>query len=387
MRYRLTCLTPLLVGDGRRLSPVDYMVWKDQVNVLDQRRIFRLLSKGPRLDGYLNQLKRADKLDFASWGGFAQNFADRRVPFENPAFSAYWQRAAGDSLHIPTFASGLSGAFLPGSAIKGVLRTGFMAAGMRPNLLNDVAARFQAPRPPRHPAEPVEEQLAGTTGGSRMRVFSIADSAPVDRSVFKVYLLRVATLEARGANGGYGLGWKVSPRGSVDSRRIEDSTPAFAEMAAPGAVFEGSWRENPFFSQPEVYKALRWGGPMERSRLFRAANAYAGRLLALHSQYAGWTGLAPLAENIASLQEQLSKAEQGPAGQACLLSIGWGSGLLAKTPFLDTGAEEYRKILQQVPLFERAIKTGMPFPKTRRIVFSGNRPSALPGWALLEVLE
>ena len=53
MRYRLTCLTPLLVGDGRKLSPIDYMVWKDHVNVLDQWRIFRLLAKGPRLEGYL----------------------------------------------------------------------------------------------------------------------------------------------------------------------------------------------------------------------------------------------------------------------------------------------------------------------------------------------
>ena len=44
MRYQLTCLTPLLVGDGGRLSAIDYMVWKDQVNVLDQRRIFKLLS-------------------------------------------------------------------------------------------------------------------------------------------------------------------------------------------------------------------------------------------------------------------------------------------------------------------------------------------------------
>ena len=83
MRYRLTCLTPLLVGDGRKLAPIDYMVWKDHVNVLDQWRIFRLLAKGPRLEGYLAQLKKADKLDFASWGGFAQNFAGRRIPFEN----------------------------------------------------------------------------------------------------------------------------------------------------------------------------------------------------------------------------------------------------------------------------------------------------------------
>jgi len=113
MRYRLKCLTPLLVGDGRRLSPIDYMVWKDHVNVLDQWRIFRLLAKGPRLDSYLAQLKNADKLDFASWGGFAQNFAGRRIPFENAAYSTYWNRAAGESLQIPTFATGAAGPYLP----------------------------------------------------------------------------------------------------------------------------------------------------------------------------------------------------------------------------------------------------------------------------------
>src|SRR5207344_2642307 len=113
MRYRLTCLTPVLVGDGEKLSAIDYMVWKDHVSVLDQRRIFRLLAKGPRLEGYLQQLKKADKLDFASWGGFAQNFADRRIPFEHPSAATSWNRAAGESLHIPTFAAGASGPYLP----------------------------------------------------------------------------------------------------------------------------------------------------------------------------------------------------------------------------------------------------------------------------------
>ena len=94
MIYRITCLTPTLVGDGQRLSPIDYMVWKDHVNVLDQRRIFRLLAKGPRLEGYLTQLKKAEKLDFASWGGFAQNYAGRRIPFEH----------AGAAQHQPVLA-------------------------------------------------------------------------------------------------------------------------------------------------------------------------------------------------------------------------------------------------------------------------------------------
>ncbi len=66
MKYRVTVITPTLAGDGSRLSPIDYMVWRDQVNVLDQNRIFRLLAKGPRLEGYLTQLRKATTLDFAS---------------------------------------------------------------------------------------------------------------------------------------------------------------------------------------------------------------------------------------------------------------------------------------------------------------------------------
>ena len=151
MRYRVTCLTPLLVGDGRRLSPIDYMVWKDHVNVLDQWRIFRLLAKGPRLDNYLTQLKNAEKLDFASWGGFAQNFAGRRIPFENAAYSTYWNRAAGDSLHIPTFSAGASGPYLPGTAIKGGLRTGMVFANWRDGMLQEVCLLYTSRRAVRAP--------------------------------------------------------------------------------------------------------------------------------------------------------------------------------------------------------------------------------------------
>ena len=235
MRYRLTCLTPLLVGDGRKLAPIDYMVWKDQVNVLDQWRIFRLLAKGPRLDSYLTQLKNAEKLDFATWGGFAQNFAGRRIPFENAAYSAYWNRAAGESLHIPTFACGASGPYLPGSAIKGALRTGMVFSQWRDGMLQDVLARVKTERMPRRPAESVEEQALGAGGSNKMRFVSAGDSATIATGDFKIYLLRTSTLQPRGAN--FALGWKQSPRGAVDGARPDESTPTFAEMASPGTVF------------------------------------------------------------------------------------------------------------------------------------------------------
>ncbi len=381
MRYRLTCLTPTLVGDGRKLSPIDYMVWKDHVNVLDQWRIFRLLAKGPRLEGYLAQLKKADKLDFASWGGFAQNFAGRRIPFENAVCSHYWSRAVGDSLHIPTFAAGTEGPYLPGAAIKGALRTGMVFANWREGMLQDVLARVKGGRPPRRPAEAMEDQELGPAGSSRMRFLAVGDSAPAAASQFKIYLLRTSTVQPRGA--GLALGWKQSPRGAVDGARPEESTPMFAEMAAPGTVFEGEWNERQFFLQPEVRRAVRWPENLDRARIFEAVNVYAAGLLSLQRQYASWTGLGVLDQSLAALEQRLAEAR---ANGRCLVCMGWGGGLTAKSAWLDTTNPEYRQILQQYAIYNRALASNLPFPKTRKIVFLNNRPAALPGWAELEAI-
>ena len=79
---------------------------------------------GPLADGAGLFTYFSAKLDFASWGGFAQNYAGRRIPFESAASSKYWERAATEQLAIPTFASSVSGPYLPAAAIKGALRTG-----------------------------------------------------------------------------------------------------------------------------------------------------------------------------------------------------------------------------------------------------------------------
>jgi CRISPR-associated protein Csm5 len=374
MKYQVTVLTPTLVGDGNKLSSIDYMVWRDQINVLDQPRIFKLLSKGARFDSYLTQLQRATKLDFASWGGFAQNYADRRIAFEDTAYAPYWEKAPAESLSIPTFAATKSGPFLPGAAIKGALRNGFVFANLKPAALNDLGAV-------RRPGEQVERQAVGAGGSDRMRVFSVADSAYGTRETLRIYMLRLATLISKGPQQ-YSLGWKQTGRGAVEGKRAEDSTPTFAEMAGPGTAFEGSWRENAFLNGPEVRQSLRWNAPVTRERIFEAANLYAQKQLELHAQYAAWTGLSQLAASVADLQQKLEAAR---SSGKCLLSIGWGAGFASKSSAIGMPDEDYRKVLGALPYYERAIKSGLPFPKTRKIVFLKNQPATLPGWVELSV--
>ncbi len=381
MKYRVTILTPTLVGDGNRLSPIDYMVWRDTVNVLDQTRIFKLLAKGPRLEGYLTQLRRATTLDFASWGGFAQNYADRRIPFEDASSTGFWNKAPSESQFIPTFAANTTGPFLPGAAIKGALRTALVFSRAKENTAGELAEKLKDQRFPRRPAEDLERQATGGGGSDRLRAVSISDSSTRPTDNFRVYCLRLSTLIPKGTDQ-YALGWKQAGRGAIDGKRPEDATPNFAEMAVPGTVFEGDWRENDFLNREEVRQVLRWNKPVTHQMLFEAANQYAEKQITLHEQYAQWTGMEQFAASIASLRQRLETARN--EGKA-LVAIGWGAGFLSKSATIGSDDAGQRKLLGMLPFYQRAIQSGLPFPKTRRIVFLKNRPATLPGWVEVSV--
>jgi CRISPR-associated protein Csm5 len=380
MRYSVTALTPLLVGDGRELSPIDYMVWKDQINVLDQARIFRLLSRGPRLDGYLAQLRKSTKLDFASWGGFAQNFSQRRIPFEHAESTGIWNSASSESLFIPMFAATTAGPYLPASAVKGSLRTGFVFSRWTAATLERIAASLEGDRVPRRIAESAEV----AAGASQVKVLSLADSQTIPASALRIYLTRTASLDTR-QPGKPQLVWKVAGRGSVPAPRVGDSTPLFTEMAVPGTSFSGDWQERNFFENADITRALGWRSTPTPTAMIEAANKHAAAQLALHSQYAALAGLENLQAAIERLKSELTVAQHAPL--TCLLSLGWGTGFVAKAGSLETENTSYRKILRATPAIGKGLRENIAFPKTRRVVFVQGKPASLPGWVRLQLAE
>jgi CRISPR-associated protein Csm5 len=378
MKYKLTALTPMLVGDGRELSPIDYMVWKDQVNVLDQNRIFKLLSRGPRLESYLVQLRKATKLDFASWGGFAQNFSQRRIPFETAEAATIWNSAPPEALFIPTFAANYRGAYLPASALKGALRGGLVFSRWSASVIERAAAGMEGDRLPRR----VGESSETSAHASQMRVFGAADSEPVPVSSFKVYVSRTASLDLRQPDNPQ-LVWKVAGRGSVAAQRVNDSTPFFAEMAVPGTEFTGRCEEHTFLRQPDLARSLGWRGAPDIETILAAANRYAGSQLDLHAHYAQATGLTGLQHTVDQLRSRLQELQS--FSSACLLCLGWGGGFLSKVSFHDTESDAYRKVLRAIPSISKAIRDKVPFPKTRRLIFIDGKPTSIPGWAVLNL--
>jgi CRISPR-associated protein Csm5 len=377
MKYKVTALTPLLVGDGRALSPIDYMVWKDQVNVLDQNRIFKLLARGPRLEGYLTQLRKATKLDFASWGGFAQNFSQRRIPFEHSDSTAIWNGTPSEALFIPTFASGYRGAYLPASALKGAMRSGLVHSRWSQATVDRVACSLENDRLPRR----VSEAAEATAGANQTKVVSLSDSEPVSQGAFKVYLTRTASLNTQ--QGGKGqLFWKVTGRGSVPPQKIADATPLFAEMAVPGTSFVGTWQERSFLENQEISRALGWRSVPSPKMIVDAANDYAEAQIEAQQRYAETAGLSGITNTAGRLREELANARAAPL--SCLVCLGWGGGFLSKSGYLGTEQDSFRKILRTVPALSRGLREGAMFPKTRRVVFKAGQPASLAGWALAQ---
>ena len=67
--------------------------------------------------------QKATKLDFASWGGFAQNYAGRRIPFARQRLYALLGKSSGGESEHSDFRGLGHRPVLPGAAMKGALRT------------------------------------------------------------------------------------------------------------------------------------------------------------------------------------------------------------------------------------------------------------------------
>jgi CRISPR-associated protein Csm5 len=122
---------------------------------------------------------------------------------------------------------------------------------------------------------------------------------------------------------------------------------------------------------------------MTTADLMAAANESAERALRVHLRYAEVASLDNLHENLTSLLNSVQEVKE--SDNSCLVCLGWGAGFLSKSGGTNPPGDSYRQILGQLSYYAKAIRSGLPFPKTRRIVFLEDRPATLPGWARLEI--
>jgi len=134
-RYKLTCdiLTPIHIGSGDEISPFDYVVVEEDgcFYRLNQRSFFRSLSEQQREK--FDAIPAEDLLKIRAF--IVENFVpDKHASYEArmlETFQEEYLSKIGDinnQLLIHTFTGAESNHFIPGSSIKGAIRTAVLDA-------------------------------------------------------------------------------------------------------------------------------------------------------------------------------------------------------------------------------------------------------------------
>ncbi|MDY6917238.1 MAG: type III-A CRISPR-associated RAMP protein Csm5 [Chloroflexota bacterium] len=337
--YRLTIetLSPVHIGSGARplLRDYDFLVERNRAIVLDVNRLLAQLS-----DEGLDQAAEDPRLD-------------RMLPAEGvEGWKAYeLDIASGDPQRIRQHTKDASlGFYIPGSAVKGALRTAFTWYAHHGALtLGGLGERNN----PGKAGDSVEAALLDhdprNLQRDLLRALRVTDAYPQGEVRARAVAVDVFSL--------HGQPPSLRPKGQ----------PTYVEAIPRGVVLEATLTLDRYVLRPE--RRVR-GLHHSRKRHFfdqmvDRCREFIGVLINLDLDFYGDCGIWKLQAFYETLVKRQASLQPGEF----LMPIGWGTGMLSKTIAtkltsgeLSTIAETYDLERWQSPVFPGI------FPKTRRLV-------------------
>lgn len=385
MKVRLTALTPLHIG-GREgaLNPLEFVLFESRCYVISESKLATTLQQAGKIDIFYNWFTEHSKPALREFLA-AQKLLNR--PFLNRV-SAYSASAPSriDGPLRPFIRDAFNRPFLPGSSIKGALRTAFLY-----KLLKDLPAEQRKQLLEDFVTSRLEEYRRDPRGQRGFRWFQDRFkqwfAQRLDADFFQKFTLRENQR-------------RFDPHTDLfRCLRVTDSTPLASEAARV--------EEIKIFSARSQESPKRWSLYAEclpeRSTVEFEISFDEGLLqeFAKHNSKT-WFGLefADLAEMLhnplgvwAEMGRDLWEREARffshelklsgvlpEIGNRPLMRVGWGAGLLGTSVDMllpDVLLQDLRNTL----FTERG---ATPAPKSRRLVIQGNNRSTVLGWATAE---
>jgi CRISPR/Cas system CSM-associated protein Csm5 (group 7 of RAMP superfamily) len=360
VKLGLEIITPTQSGSGAELfKELDYIERNQMAFIVDQQASFQAIASGNlALDA---QLLAGNRL--SDWVNAAGQDFGYRLPWlgSTAKVPEKFREQLKDAMNRP---------YLPGSAIKGAIRTALIADWLRSANKANIDLSRQFPKRDKNgrapnPKSAAKYLLEGLTGKDAKQ--DIFRSFKVKDTLFANSELRLTDIrwlnETR---------WRsLSQRKSFEGWQQADGI--YAEVLQPEALgmlilqWDGfllsdisTWQQNGTVSAiaPKDFGDLR-------QRLNRLAEYRLQREIQFYKEQG-----KPAPEQECQRILNMMKADQ----QSTYLQISWGSGWRGMTG--DWASDEQVKTFRE--LFNLG-RTGKPFPKTRRLVVSGE-PKLPMGW-------
>ncbi len=439
MRYTLTCLSPVHVGTGRQFSKFDGVYRDRRWYVVD---LDAVLARG--VDAHA--LARAMSERTFTWSAWLN---ERRIaPSEVAAYDLPCPQDPGDTPVREALKDAHGQPYLPGSSIKGAIRTAVLwqlmngdAQGRQfavhylllclkaPELFNALRERRAFDRPEEHPAViaevfGVEEHDAAALQRTLYRILNVEErrlsdtwrafqqklerlgqsrewlAQPIERAILGpnpnhdlLRALRVGDSRPTERDRlAVGLVWTYTRRGSrlVEKREEDGEYKTFVEWLVPETTLAFDITTDDFLFTERANRELRFRGAKEHviRQLAETCRAYARAVIMAEKAFFQEHDLRPIADFYTELEATLNTLAEG----AFLLNIGWGGGWEIKTVGdlvrQSLSREEFARLRARYRLGENPrthrLDAEGHFPHTRRIAYEGGAPMWPLGWVTVE---
>jgi CRISPR-associated protein Csm5 len=357
--WEITLLTPLHIGDGETmLQGMDYIPAKDGLQVIHIDRILESVADNPKAVNDLCRMKI---------GEFIRSYKLHITP-------EYTLKAAQDVIpgEIRRFIKSAHCApYLPGSSLKGSIRTALWATLNRKGLPSPAAIE---------PFKKKTRQLAGEPHSDFLRPLAVSDSI----EVFPPVAMTAQEIKFFNLQTGNKPGWK-----DFSSKRtlpeFKDATGVFVEAVPPEkqfyvrAMLDMNFLKEPFSKLWPIPKGKGLEGfPGLAQTINDHSRETAKRELEFFKQYgAATSGVVKFYEELLTAFKEIDKM-----AEAFILRLGWGIGWRGMTGdwLRDSDLAEVRKTIKP--------KLGKPgvdiFPKTRRLGMEDGFPKKPLGWVFIK---
>lgn len=349
-RLRLTPLTPVAVGSGRVLNRFDYTQTVNPrsgmplLRVIDTERFIAEAAIPPEKKVEAIEKRQAGTLDRFSRYVLSCSFREAREGIELLEFHR-------DSVGRP---------LVPASAMRGLLRTAVLHSilSKEPERLREgVAAAMEGRWRRDRAAEKLERRVLGVREEDPLRRLRVREPAPVSNEDLRAYEVAVMGL----------AGGPPRPKMTLFLEAIDPRS---------GATFDFPVRIEP--APPRARS-----GPAEallagREPFLGALRAFSAALLEAERRFYREAG----ARDLSAALEAVARRAEGRVA----VPFGFGAGWRAKTMGLLLGPAELQRLAPLLSPGRSYYRRGpaVVFPKTRRWVLAGGRPSEPLGWAALE---
>jgi CRISPR-associated protein Csm5 len=348
----LMTLSPLHVGSGRELlRDYDYVVHRGHTWRIDEDALLDAALGDEPFDETLLRRPAAELLqpsDFQPESALFRYFV-RGTPRSREK-GARLREQIKDAFDQP---------YLPGSSLKGALRTALFdwALAQNPRALDTHRLKGS----PRWAAQPIERAMLGRDPNhDLLRALHVADSAPL------VPGKSLSIENAQVLTGG------------------KQGSPIEVEALRPETRLRSSVKLDLSLFTPQAEQRLRLGdrrGWLEDLMVICRARV-TPILAAEEDWFARYCPGAP----IVGFYAQLHKLVSDMRDERCLLQVGWGGGWINKTVGSRLDNRQREDVIRRYRLARGRRQRGDPFPKSRRVVLDAQgRPVAPWGWLLMEM--